>query len=448
MLAEQINDVHVLIEKRDWPAVRAAVNKLPEAEIAELLFELDTTDRMVLFRLLPRDISAEVFAQLEYDDANTLLDELTSEETRRLLAELSPDDRTQLFEELPGQVTQRLLNLLNPQDLAETRKLLGYPPESVGRLMTPDYIAVRPEWTIGKVLQHVRAKGHDSETVNVLYVTDAKWKLLDALDLRRFILADPDATVDQIMDYTFIALQATEDREEAVRTMERYDLAVVPVMDTAGVLVGIVTFDDVLDVAQEEATEDFHKAAAVTPLRGSYRDATFRALYNKRVGWLVILVFVNILSGAVIHYFEDTITANVALVFFLPLLIASSGNAGSQTSTLMVRALAMGDVELGDWGRLLGKEIVVALALGLSMAGAVAIIGVVRGGPMIGLVVALTMITVVIVGSIIGTGMPFLLSRFNYDPATASTPLITSLADISGVLIYFAIASALLSSAA
>lgn len=445
MLAEQIHDVHVLIEKRDWTAVRAAVNKLPEAEIAELLFELDTTDRMVLFRLLPRDTSAEVFAQLEYDQANVLLEEMTSEETRRLLAELSPDDRTQLFEELPGQVTQRLLNLLNPQDLAETRKLLGYPPESVGRLMTPDYIAVRPEWTIGKVLQHVRAKGHDSETVNVLYVTDAKWKLLDALDLRRFILADPENTVDQIMDYTFIALQATEDREEAVRTMERYDLAVVPVMDTAGVLVGIVTFDDVLDVAQEEVTEDFHKAAAVTPLRGSYRDATFSSLYNKRVGWLVTLVFVNILSGAVIHYFEDTITANVALVFFLPLLIASSGNAGSQTSTLMVRALAMGDVELSDWGRLLGKEVLVALALGLSMAGAVAVIGIIRGGPMIGLVVALTMVTVVIVGSIIGTGMPFLLSRFNYDPATSSTPLITSLADISGVLIYFAIASALLS---
>ena len=448
MLAKQINDIHMLIEKHDWPAVRAAVNKLPEAEIAELLFELDTTDRMVLFRLLPRDISAEVFAQLDHDDANLLLAELTSEETRRLLAELSPDDRTQLFEELPGQVTQRLLNLLNPQDLAETRKLLGYPPESVGRLMTPDYIAVRPEWTIGKVLQHVRAKGHDSETVNVLYVTDAKWKLLDALDLRRFILADPDATVDQIMDYTFIALQATEDREEAVRTMERYDLAVVPVMDTAGVLVGIVTFDDVLDVAQEEATEDFHKAAAVTPLRGSYRDATFRALYNKRVGWLMALVLANVFSGAAIANFEDTIAANVALVFFLPLLIDSSGNAGSQAATLMVRALAMGDVKLGDWGRLMGKEMLVAVALGLSMAVAVSAIGLLRGGPMIALTVSLAMIVVVMVGSIIGTGMPFLLSRFNFDPATASAPLITTLSDISGVLIYFAIASVLLSSVA
>ena len=448
MLAKQINDIHMLIEKHDWPAVRAAVNKLPEAEIAELLFELDTTDRMVLFRLLPRDISAEVFAQLDHDDANLLLAELTSEETRRLLAELSPDDRTQLFEELPGQVTQRLLNLLNPQDLAETRKLLGYPPESVGRLMTPDYIAVRPEWTIGKVLQHVRAKGHDSETVNVLYVTDAKWKLLDALDLRRFILADPDATVDQIMDYTFIALQATEDREEAVRTMERYDLAVVPVMDTAGVLVGIVTFDDVLDVAQEEATEDFHKGAAISPLRGSYRDATFRALYNKRVGWLMALVLANVFSGAAIANFEDTIAANVALVFFLPLLIDSSGNAGSQAATLMVRALAMGDVKLGDWGRLMGKEMLVAVALGLSMAVAVSAIGLLRGGPMIALTVSLAMIVVVMVGSIIGTGMPFLLSRFNFDPATASAPLITTLSDISGVLIYFAIASVLLSSVA
>lgn len=444
MLAEQILNVRTLIEARDWPAVREALARLPELEIAELLFQLETTDRMILFRLLPLPIATEVFAQLDKEWQNVLLNELSQEETRRLLAELSPDDRTELFEELPGQVTQKLLNLLSAEDLAETRRLLGYPSESVGRLMTPDYVAVRPDWTVSHALEHVRVKGRNSETINVLYVTDGAWKLLDALDIRRFLLAEPSATVDSIMDDAFIALEATQDREEAVRTMERYDLAVLPVVDKAGVLVGIVTFDDVLDVAQAEATEDFYKGAAVTPLRGTYRGTPLHILYRKRIGWLLTLVFVNIFSGAAIMNFSDTIESNVALIFFLPLLIASSGNAGSQAATLMVRALAMGEIELKDWWRLLLKEISVAAALGLTMAFVVSGLGLLRGGVRVALVVALTMVLVVIIGSLIGTLLPFILSRLKLDPATASAPLITTLLDISGVMIYFSLATLLL----
>jgi magnesium transporter len=444
MLAEKLDHVRDLLTQRDWAAIRQTITNMPEPEIAELLFELETTDRMILFRLLPRDVSSEVFALLETDQQNTLLKELSLEETRHLLSELSPDDRAQILDELPGAVTQRLLNLLSPEDLHETRQLLGYPPESVGRLMTPYYVAVRPEWTIRQALEHVRKKGHDSETVDVLYVVDQDWKLLDALDLRRFILADPDAKVADIMDAQYVYLTATQDREEAVRTMERYDLAVLPVVDTKGVLIGIVTFDDVLDVAQAEATEDFHKSAAVSPLKGSYRDARLPQLYQKRIGWLLALVFANVFSGAAIASFENTIAANVALVFFLPLLIDSSGNAGSQAATLMVRALAMGDVKLSDWWLLLLKEVLVSAALGFTMALAVSVIGVLRAGVEIALVVALTMALVVIVGSVIGTALPFLLSRLKFDPATASAPLITSLSDISGVLIYFSLATLML----
>lgn len=444
MNRQTLIDVHELIEHKDWNASRNILATLPEAEIAELLFELDPIDRMIVFRLLPREVSTEVFTFLEKDLQNTLLAELSSEETRQLLASLSPDDRTQLFSELPGQVTQKLLNLLSPDDLKETRQLLGYPPESVGRLMTPDYVAVRPEWTIAQALDHIRRKGKDSETVSAIYVTDKNWKLLDALELRRFILAQPDQTVSDIMDYTFVRLEATQDREEAVRMMERYDLHVLPVVDSAGVLVGIVTFDDVMDVAQAEATEDFHKGAAVSPIQGSYREASFGALYRKRISWLVILVFVNIFSGEAMSNFEEVIAANVVLVFFLPLLIDSSGNAGSQAATLMVRALATGEVRLGDWWRLVAKDISVALALGLTMALAVSVLGYFRGGWEIAAVVSLTMVCVVAVGSIIGTMLPFLLSRLRFDPATASAPLITSLSDISGVIIYFTIATLIL----
>lgn len=434
-----------LIAHKDWSAIRQIITALPQAEIAELLFGLEPSDRMLVFRLLPRELSGDVFAFLDPELQNTLLAELSSDETRHLLASLSPDDRTQLFTELPGQITQKLLNLLSPADLQETRQLLGYPPESVGRLMTPDYVAVRPDWTIGHALEHIRRKGKDSETVNAIYVTDAQWKLLDALDLRRFILAEPGQTVRDIMDLYFVSLEATQDREEAVRMMERYDLHVLPVVDSAGVLVGIVTFDDVMDVAQAEVTEDFHKGAAVSPIQGNYRDARFGALYRKRISWLVVLVFVNIFSGAAMANFEDIIAANVVLVFFLPLLIDSSGNAGSQAATLMVRALATGEVRMNDWGQLLIKEVSVALALGLTMGVAVSIVGFFRGGWEIALVVALTMVCVVLVGSTIGTVLPFLLNRLRFDPAAASAPLITSLSDISGVLIYFSIATFLLS---
>ncbi len=273
MLAEHVANIHALIEQKDWSSVRQTIASLPEPEIAEMLFELEATERMVLFRLLPREISGEVFALLEKDQQNTLTESPSQEATRRLLSELSPDDRAEFLAELPGNVIQRMLNLLSPQDLKETRQILGYPPESVGRLMTPDYVAVRPEWSIEQALQHVRAKGRDSETIEVLYVVDRHWKLLDAVELRRFILASPSLQVSDLMDHHFIALEATQDREVAVRTMERYDLAVLPVVDTSGVLIGIITFDDVLDVAQEETTEDFHKGAAIAPLKGSYREA-------------------------------------------------------------------------------------------------------------------------------------------------------------------------------
>lgn len=438
------NNIEVLLKSKRWIELRETLASWPPAEIADLLMNLDNIDRALLFRSLPRSVSSEVFAYMETEEQNSLLADLTAEETRHLLANLSPDDRTQLFEELPGQATQKLLNLLNAEDLREARQLLGYPEESIGRLMTPDYVAVRPEWTIQHALEHIRSRGRNSETINVIYVTDANWRFLDALDLRHFILADPGQRVADIMDQSYVRLSAFDDREQAVQVMQRYDLPVLPVVDSDGILVGIVTFDDVFDVAEEEATEDFHKTAAVTPIRGSYSDARISELYSKRILWLLVLVFVNIFSGSAIAAFEDTLAAVIALVFFLPLLIDSSGNAGSQAATLMVRALAMGDVRLKDWARILVKEILVAILLGITMGVAVSFIAAWRGGPDVSLVVSVSMVLVVIVGSMIGTILPFVLSRLKFDPATASAPLITSLSDISGVLIYFSLATWLL----
>jgi magnesium transporter len=429
-----------LVEARDWRELRDVLSGWPAPEIADLLLHVRKEDRVLLFRVLQRDEAAEVFAYLDLDQEDALLRDLTDDETRRLLADLPPDDRTHLLEELPGNATQRLLNLLSADDLKEARWLLGYPEESVGRLMTPDYVAVHPEWTVDDALNHIRRHATNTETVNRIFVVDKGWHLLDDIELRRFIMAPGDSAVADIMDHAVASVSAFADREEAVGLIQRYDQTVLPVVDSEGVLVGIVTVDDVLDVAEQEATEDFHRSASVGPVRISLRDAPLLLLYRARVGWLFILVFVNVFSGAGIALFEETLQAVIALAFFLPLLIASGGNAGAQSATLMIRAMAIGDVRTHDWFRLLGRELFVAALLGITMAAGAAAIAMVRT-PEIIVVVAVTMMIIVLVGSLLGMSLPFVFERLGWDPATASGPLITSLADISGVLIYFSIAT-------
>lgn len=437
-------NVEELVAQRKWSELRDVLARVPAPEIADLLLSLDMPCRALLFRVLPRQLAAEAFAELEPEHQNTVLKDLTVEETRRLLADMSPDERTQLLEELPGQATQRLLNLLSPEDLREARQLLGYPEESVGRLMTPDYVAVRAQWTVGQALEHIRAMGRDSETINVVYVVNRAWKLLDALDLRRFILASPGETVDGIMDRSFISVSAFADREETVRLIQRYNLSALPVVDSGGVLVGIVTVDDVLDVAQEEATEDFHKAAAVAPLELGYRGTSIWSLFKKRIGWLVALVVVNLGSSGVIAAYEETLAAYITLVFFIPLLIASGGNTGAQSATLMIRALATADVRPNQWILVLLKELYVGAFLGATMGLAAWGLGLVRGGPEVGFAVGLAMVLIVVVSNTIGVLLPFALNRLRLDPAVASSPLITSIADVAGLLIYFSVATRVL----
>ena len=443
MLKKPLNkeEINNLIQEQNWPVLREKLTGRTAPETAELLPELDKPHRVLAFRLLPREFSTEVFSFLEGDYQDALLKELTGEETRRLLADLKPDDRTQFLSELPGQVTQRLLNLLSPADLKEARRLLGYPEESVGRLMTPDYVAVRPEWTAARALEHIRRKGKDSETINVVYVTDSSWKFLDALELRRFILAKPTDTVEQMMDYSYVTLSAVDDREQAVRVMLRHGFVALPVLDSAGILLGIVTADDVLDVAQEEATEDFHKTAAVAPLKTGYREAGIWPLYRKRIGWLVILVLVNLVSSGVISIYEEVLASALALAFFIPLLIDSGGNTGAQSATLMVRALATGDVKLAQWFKVLAKELFVGISLGTTMGLAGGLLGLFRGGYQIGLVVGLAMVFIVVVANVIGVVLPFILIKLRLDPAVASSPLITSVADAAGLIIYFTLAA-------
>ena len=436
--------IRELLGSENIQALRGELEVLRVQDIARILMTVEPAQQLTLFHELPIELRSEVFSHLDLSYQHFLLHELNRQEVQWILSGLVPDDLTALLESLSSEEVRTLLRLLPMRALRNAMILLGYPEDSAGRLMTPQFVAVQPQWTISEALDHIRDQSERGETVNTVFVIDSSGVLVDSLPLKRFILGRPAEKVEKLMQGDVLSIEVNESREAAVRHMQHYDLEVLPVVDTEKHLLGIVTVDDILDVMQEETTEDFHKMASVGNLNLSLREAKPSLLYQKRIGWLLTLVFVNIFSGLAIAHYEAAIESLVVLVFFLPLIIASGGNAGAQSSTLMVRALATGDVQTKDWLRLWGRELSVSLALGLTMGFAVSLIGLWRGGSDVALVVALAMLCVVIVGSMIGVLLPMLLERMKIDPATASTPLITSIADISGIIIYFAIAVAIL----
>jgi magnesium transporter len=410
-------------------------------EVADYILGLNKPHQILVYRALPRERAADVFAYFDPDDQDTFLEALTDADTRSLLANLSPDDRTAMLEELPATVQRRLMQLLTPEDLAESRQLLGYPEESVGRLMTPDYIRIRAEWTCEQALAHIRKYGRDSEIFNILYVTDANTRLVDIVRMRRLIMAPPSTVIKDMLNYQVVSLSAYDDREVAVEQIQRYDVNALPVVDSEGVLVGIVTVDDIMDVAEEEVTEDIQKGVAVAPLETKYSAAGPTQLFRKRIGWLLILILVNLISAGVISSYENYVKEFITLALFMPLVIASGGNCGSQSATLMVRAIATGDLDLSDWLKAVGKETFVGLILGVAMALIAGFVSKLYGGDLkIAIIVALSMISIVFVANAFGALLPFLLSRMRIDPAAASSPLITSIMDVLGLMIYFSIA--------
>jgi len=433
-----------LINLNKWAALQEILKEWHEADVADLLLELDSHSRILLFRSLPRKFKAMVFSYLEPQDQKSLLFELSHQETSELLSNLNPDDRTLLLEELPAEMTRKLMDLLSPEDLKEAWHLLGYPEESVGRLMTPDYVSVSEHLKISEVIKHIRRVGKDSETINMIYIVDKGKQLLGTVKLREVILCEPDRVIKDIMHTSFGVLSAFDDQEKAVSIIKQYDLVALPVIDSEGILLGIVTIDDILDIAEDETTEDIQKGASVEPLGVSYHNASVFLLTRKRVVWLIALIVVNLFSSGVIALYEDVISKIVILAAFIPLLIDSGGNVGSQSATLMIRALVTGDIEMKEWFVTLLKELRVGLLLGIAMGGLSSLLGFFRGDYMIGFVLAATMLCIVLVANLIGMSLPFVLGILRMDPAMASGPLISTIMDILGLLIYFSIASAVL----
>ncbi|MCG5512912.1 magnesium transporter [Ectothiorhodospira shaposhnikovii] len=441
---QYLPEIRELLARDEHEALRRTLDSMRIQDIAHVLMALEDDAVERVFNALARGRKVDVFSYLDPHHQHALLDRIAQADARHILSEMLPDDLTALLEDLPRDEVRRLLRLLPFRAIRRALTLLDYPDNSVGRLMTPEFVAVAADWSIQDSLDFIRVQKARGEMANVIFVIDDERRLLTSIPLGRFVMGRADEPVSSLGTEPMITLSVNADRAEAVRLIQHYDLEVLPVTDDDGVLLGIVTVDDVMDVVKEETTEDFHKLGSVGALNLSLRDARPSLLYRKRIGWLLVLVFLNMFGGIAIASFEDTISAVVVLVFFLPLIIASGGNAGAQASTLMVRAMATGDVKSSDWFRLWGKELLVATSLGLTMGIAVSAVGLWRGGPEIALLVAMAMAMVVVVGSMVGMILPFILSLARLDPATASAPLVTSVADVAGILIYFSLAVAIL----
>lgn len=435
----------VALREGDQDSVQRLIAELNPADIADLIGAL-TEQALDIPLLMSLDLErrADTFGYLPITAQTDIAARLSTGALAELVTEMPSDERADLVKQLDDSVRHTLFKRLAREEREDLRRLASYREGSAGAVMTSDYASIPSGTRIAEALDILRNTAPDKETIYQCYVVDASHRLLGTVSLKQLILAPANQLIDELMLRDIVCADVDSSQEEVARLISRYDLIALPIVNHDETMVGIVTYDDAMDVAEAEATEDIHKGATVGRLETTLRDASINELYRKRVGWLVVLVFANIFTGAGIAFFEEVIAANLALLFFLPLLVASAGNAGAQSATLLVRGLATGDVSGRDALKLLGREILVAGALGLTMSAAVMAVGVLRAGFDVALVVSLTMMLVVMVGSLIGMVLPFALVRFKFDPATASTPLITTIADVSGVLIYFAIASAML----
>lgn len=442
-----------LITAKEWNALRDAFSEMDPADVAEVIEDLPADESGIIFRLLPRDVAALVFEYLPPHQQSEIVVTLGREQLKNLLDEMAPDDRTRLLEELPAEVTKRLLTSLSPEELKVARNLLGYPEKSAGRYMTPEYLTIPGNLTAGEALAYVRSHGQGRETLHVLYIVDEKGRLLDDVRLASLVLADPGTKVTDIHDRQLVSIPATADREEFISMFEKYDRVALPVTDSQGVLVGIITVDDVLDAAEEEATEDIQRIGGMEALEAPYLDIGIAGMLRKRVGWLTVLFVGQMFTATAMAHYQDAITQAVFLSAFVPLIISSGGNSGSQATSLIIRALAVRDVEIKDWWKVAVREAASGVALGvfLGLLGLLRILmwpqaALVYGPhyPWVGLAVGLSVVGVVMFGTLCGSMLPFLLRRLGLDPATASAPFVATLVDVTGVVIYFTVVTTIL----
>lgn len=446
-----------LIENKSWKIVKNELGSIEPFQIAEIIGCLPKSDQIVLFRLLSREQAKETFQHLSHDEQEDIIEGLAANINKLtgLLNDLDPDDRTAFFEELPGTVSQRLMQLLSKEEREITIQLLGYPKESIGRLMTTEFVAVKPYFTVQQALEHIRKFGRDSETLNVIYLVDPHWRLIGDLRIKEIILASPEQSVSDLSSRRLISLNAYDDQEVAVKVFSDHDRVALPVTGTDGTLLGIVTVDDVMDVQEKESTEDFQKFGGTEELDLSYTKTPLFEMVKKRAGWLIVLFLSEMLTASAMGYFDGEIARAVVLALFVPLIISSGGNSGSQAASLIIRSLALGELKLKNWWYVMRKELFSGLMLGaiLGTIGFIRILiwqqtGLYDYGEYwvwVGASVAVSLVLIVLWGTLSGSMIPFFLKKIGLDPATASAPFVATLVDVTGLIIYFTIAALFLS---
>lgn len=454
MMEEMVEQIELLLEQNNEQQLGEYLNNLNISDVEELIDELPQYGPRFI-ETLSLNRAVNVFRILDFPTQERIVKKLSGKKTVEIITELPPDDRTAFFAELHGDAVKALIVHLSPADRKEALSLLGYEEDSVGRLMTPDYIAVKKSWDVNRVLAHIRQYGKNSETIDVIYVLGDRGVLLDDIRIREILLVDPDTRISQLMDGRLISLKATDPQEEAINVFRMNNRTALPVTDDQNVLLGIVTVDDILWIANEEYTEDIQKIGGTEALDEPYLDINLFTLVKKRVGWLIVLFLGEMLTATAMGYFQVEIEKAVVLALFIPLIISSGGNSGSQASTLIIQAMALGEITVADWWRVMRREIISGLMLGVALG----LIGFLRialwsgfsniYGPhwlLVAFTVGVSLVGVVLWGSLAGSMLPLLLKKLGADPATSSAPFVATLVDVTGLIIYFSIAVIIMSS--
>ncbi|HMK17565.1 MAG TPA: magnesium transporter [Chitinophagaceae bacterium] len=435
-----------LLESGNETAARQFLDHQNISDVADLINEFPEQEGYIISHMSIHR-AASVFKILDLSAQKHIIRELPPFKTAELLNVLSPDDRTDFLEELPSNAVRELIKLLDPEERKTTLSLLGYPEDSIGRLMTPDYVYVYPQNTVEEVFATIRKHGKDSETINVIYVINEKGELLDDIRIRDFILSQPNKKVADLMDNRVTSLNAYDDQEKASEVFKKENRVAIPVVSQSNKLLGIVTIDDMLWVAEEEFSEDMQKMGGTEALEQPYLEIPLFKLFQKRIVWLIVLFLGEMLTATAMGYFQDEIAKAVVLALFVPLIISSGGNSGSQASTLIIQAMAVGEIKLTDWWRVLRREILSGLLLGTAL-GIIGFLRVVLWSQIfpdvygvhyieIGFVVGISLIGVVLWGTLSGSMLPIFLKRLGADPAVSSAPFVATLVDVTGLVIYF-----------
>lgn len=421
------------------------------ADIADQLTQKSSKDRVLSFLLLAGEAKAEVFPYFDSEIQQELILNLGNEATKELFNELAPDDRTLLLTDFPDSIIKEIINLLDQKEREQALNLLGYESDSIARLMTPHYIQAKKDWTVKRVLESIKIYGKKAETLNFVYVVNDKNKLIDDLRIGQLLMAEDSTLIEELMDKNFIAIRSTEKIEESLAIFDKYDREALPIVTEKGILVGIVTFDDLLEQIEQRDTEDMQKFGGMEELDVSYTKTTLSDLVKKRAGWLVVLFLGELLTASAMGHYDDEIAKAVVLALFVPLIISSGGNSGSQAASLIIRAMALKELQLRDWWYVMKKEFVSGLLLGgiLGLLGFIRIViwqeaGIYDYGPYwlwVALSVSTSLLFIVLWGTLSGSLIPFLLRKMKLDPAAASAPFVATLVDVTGLIIYFSVSA-------